>query len=82
VAARPVLQLPAPQLKVVAEPVAELDQPTQEVAADLVDTMRAYDHCVGLAAPQVRVGLRVFAMDVSGHPKARSCRGLRLSLSP
>jgi peptide deformylase len=82
VAARPVLRLPAPQLKVVAEPVAALDQPTQEVAADLVDTMRAYDHCVGLAAPQVGVGLRVFAMDVSGHPKARSCHGLVVLFNP
>jgi peptide deformylase len=38
--------------------------------------MGAYDHCVGLAAPQIGVGLRVFAMDVSGHPKAGPCDGL------
>jgi peptide deformylase len=68
---------------VVAEPVARLGQPAvQEVADDLVDTMRAYDHCVGLAAPQIGVGLRVFAMDVSGHPKARSCHGLVVLLNP
>ena len=81
-AVRPVLRLPAPQLKVVAEPVARLDQPAQEVADDLVDTMGAYDHCVGLAAPQIGVGLRVFAMDVSGHPKARSCHGLVVLFNP
>ena len=75
-AVRPVLRLPAPQLKMVAEPVAWLDQAAQEVADDLVDTMGAFDHCVGLAAPQIGVGLRVFAMDVSGHPKARSCHGI------
>ena len=81
-AVRPVLRLPAPQLKMVAEPVARLDQPAQEVADDLVDTMGAYDHCVGLAAPQIGVGLRVFAMDVSGHPKARSCHGLVVLFNP
>jgi peptide deformylase len=82
VAVRPVLRLPAPQLKMVAEPVARLDQPAQQVADDLVDTMGAYDHCVGLAAPQIGVGLRVFVMDVSGHPKARSCHGLVVLFNP
>ena len=81
-AVRPVLRLPAPQLKIVAKPVARLDQPAQEVADDLVDTMGAYDHCVGLAAPQIGIGLRVFAMDVSGHPKARSCHGLVVLFNP
>jgi peptide deformylase len=46
------------------------------VGANLVATMRAYPGCVGLAAPQIGVGLRVFCLDVSGHPKARSCAGL------
>jgi peptide deformylase len=83
VGVRPVLRLPAPQLKVAAEPVAQLNQPAvQEIACDLVDTMRAYDHCVGLAAPQIGVGLRVFAMDVSGHPKTRSCHGLVVLFNP
>src|SRR3712207_8544152 len=44
--------------------------------------MRAYDHCVGLAAPQIGVGLRAFCMDVTGHPKARSCHGLVVLLDP
>jgi len=82
VAVRPVLRLPAPQLKMVAEPVARLDQAAQQVADDLVDTMSAYDHCVGLAAPQIGIRLRVFAMDVSGHPKARSCHGLVVLFNP
>ena len=52
------------------------------MAADLVDTMRAHDHCVGLAAPQIGVGLRVCCVDVSGHPKARSCAGLVVLFDP
>jgi peptide deformylase len=59
VAVRPVLRLPAPQLKMVAEPVAELNQPAvQAIADDLVDTMRAYDHCVGLVLQPVRPEVR------------------------
>ena len=81
-AVRPVLRLPAPRLKVVAEPVAQSDRRARAVAADLVDTMRAYGHCVGLAAPQIGVGLRVFALDVTGHPKARSCHGLVVLFNP
>jgi peptide deformylase len=82
VAVQPVLRLPAPQLKVVAEPVGRLDRRARAVAGDLVDTMRAYGHCVGLAAPQIGVGLRVFALDVTGHPKASSCHGLVVLFDP
>jgi peptide deformylase len=81
VAVRPVLRLPAPALKAAARPVAG-DASASAVATDLVDTMRAYDHCVGLAAPQIGVGLRAFCVDVTGHPKARSCAGLVVLLDP
>jgi peptide deformylase len=81
VAVRPVLRLPAPALKAVARPVGDA-VPAAAMAADLVDTMRAYDHCVGLAAPQIGVGLCAFCVDVTGHPKARSCAGLVVLLDP
>ncbi|HEV3496664.1 MAG TPA: peptide deformylase [Actinomycetes bacterium] len=80
-AVRPVLRLPAPALKAVARPVDGAAE-AATLAADLVDTMRAYDHCVGLAAPQIGVGLRAFCMDVTGHPKARSCAGLVVLFDP
>jgi peptide deformylase len=81
VAVRPVLRLPAPALKAVARPVGDAVA-AAAMAADLVDTMRAHDHCVGLAAPQIGVGLRAFCVDVTGHPKARSCAGLVVLLDP
>jgi peptide deformylase len=81
VAVRPVLRLPAPALKAVARPVGDA-VPAAAMAADLVDTMRAHDHCVGLVAPQIGVGLRAFCVDVTGHPKARSCAGLVVLLDP
>src|SRR5690606_15111608 len=46
-----------------------------QLAADLVATMRVSPGCVGLAANQVGVGLRVFCVDVTGHPKARMSHG-------
>jgi peptide deformylase len=57
---------------------AEVDPAAPEVvrlAADLVATMRVSPGCVGLAAPQVGVGSKVFCVDVSEHPKTRSHHG-------
>jgi len=82
VTVRPVLRLPAPALKAVAKPVGADTAAAAELAADLVDTMRAYDHCVGLAAPQIGVGLRAFCLDVTGHPRASSCAGLVVLFDP
>jgi peptide deformylase len=75
VAVRPVIRLPDPVLTKAAAPVAEFDSSAEQLARDLIDTMRASPACVGLAAPQIGVGLRMFAVDVTGHRKARSCHG-------
>jgi peptide deformylase len=44
--------------------------------------MRASPACVGLAAPQIGVGRRAFAVDVTGHRKARSCHGTFVLFDP
>jgi len=72
---REVLRLPAAVLSRPADPVGAVDGVARSLAADLVETMRAHGHCVGLAAPQIGVSLRAFALDVTGHRKARSCHG-------
>lgn len=46
-----------------------------QLAADLVATMRVSPGCVGLAAPQVGRGVKVFCVDVSEHPKTRDHHG-------
>ena len=74
-AVRPVLELPHPFLQRRSVEVGDVDARALALAADLVDTMRARPACVGLAAPQIGVGLRAFAVDVTGHRKARSCHG-------
>jgi peptide deformylase len=71
--------------RVLSRPSADVDPrdpSVVELAADLVETMRAYPGCVGLAAPQVGDGRRVFCLDVTGHPKSRSCAGLVVLVNP
>jgi peptide deformylase len=75
VAVRPVVALPDHRLKVPSQAVGRIDDTARALAADLVDTMRSRPACVGLAAPQIGVGLRAFVIDVSGHRKARTCHG-------
>jgi peptide deformylase len=72
---RQVVAAPHP---VLSRPGGEVDPTSDEVvrlAADLVATMRVSPGCVGLAAPQIGVGARVFAVDVTGHPKAVTVHG-------
>ena len=76
------LRLPEPVLKRRAEPVGSIDGAARALACDLVDTMRASPACVGLAAPQIGVAVRAFAVDVSGHRKARSCHGELVLFDP
>lgn len=80
-AVRDVVRYPAAVLKTPAE---RLDPGPAAAAliADLVETMRASPACVGLAAPQIGEGFRAFAMDVTGHKKARTCAGLVVMLNP
>ena len=76
---RKVARLPERVLKLVAESVGDVDQ---QLAADLTDTMAASPACVGLAAPQIGVSRRAFALDVSSHPKTTVCHGLVVMFDP
>jgi peptide deformylase len=79
---RPIVQLPERVLKTPARPVDEIDDHVRQVCEDLVDTMRSSPHSVGVAAPQIGVGLRIFCVDVTGHKKARSCHGEVVLINP
>ena len=74
-AAKPVLQLPDRVLATPCHPIGEVDDLARQLGRDLLDTMRASSHSVGVAAPQIGVPLRAFCVDVTGHRKARSCHG-------
>jgi peptide deformylase len=82
VPARPVVQLPDPVLSNPAAPVTSIDAAARALAVDLVDTMRAAGHSVGVAAPQIGVPLRAFCLDVTGHQKARTCHGEVVLFNP
>ncbi|MGH3443262.1 MAG: peptide deformylase [Nitriliruptorales bacterium] len=64
-AVRDVEVYPARILKREATPVGHPGEDARTLAADLVDTMRAAPGCVGIAAPQIGVDRRGFALDVS-----------------
>jgi peptide deformylase len=70
-----VVAAPDPVLSRAADPVDPCDPEIVALAADLIATMRVSPGCVGLAAPQVGVGAAVFVVDVTGHPRARTCHG-------
>ncbi len=72
---RPVLELPHPVLSAPAKAIGAVDDEARALGQDLLDTMRASSHSVGVAAPQIGVGLRACCVDVTGHPKAVSCHG-------
>jgi peptide deformylase len=72
---RPVVTAPATVLSRPGETVDPLAPDVVRLAADLIATMRVSPGCVGLAAPQIGVGARVFAVDVTGHPKTVTSHG-------
>jgi peptide deformylase len=79
---REVRVYPDPVLKQVASPVGAIDDDAKSLADDLVDTMRAHERCVGIAANQIGVLRRCIVVDVTGHPRAESCHGLIVLFDP
>ena len=79
-AAREVLLHPHPMLTLRAE---RMDPgAAAPVVEDLLDTMRSFDHCVGIAAPQIGELVRVAIVDCSGHPKAPDAHGELILVNP
>ncbi|MGH2925712.1 MAG: peptide deformylase [Solirubrobacterales bacterium] len=79
--ARKVLLYPDPTLKQVAAPAQAGS--AEAVGRDLLDTMRSFERCVGLAAPQIGELTRLIAVDVRDHPKAPpSANGLMVLANP
>jgi len=70
-----VVRAPDPVLSRVGAVVDPTSPEMVQLAADLIATMRVSPGCVGLAAPQVGVGVKMFCVDVSAHPKTRAHHG-------
>lgn len=77
-----VVRAPDPILSTACAPVDPTDADVVQLAADLLATMDVSPGCVGLAANQVGIGWRVFSLDVSEHPKTRTCHGRFVLVNP
>ncbi len=78
---REVLLYPHPALKQVAREARDAGE-IARVSADLVDTMDAFGHCVGIAAPQIGESVRVAVVDCTGHRKAPDAHGELILVNP
>ncbi|RUT28212.1 peptide deformylase [Arsenicitalea aurantiaca] len=63
-ATRPILTLPDPRLRAVADPIAEIDEGVRSLAQDMLDTMYAAPG-IGLAGPQIGEMKRIVVMDLA-----------------
>jgi len=69
VTVQPIRLFGDPVLRTPADPVATFDKELRKLVKDLIETLQGQEGA-GLAAPQIGVGLRVFAFDVEdvvGH---------------
>ena len=62
-AVRPILEAPDPRLRVISEPVTQVDDDLRALIADMFETMYAAPG-IGLAAVQIGVPRRVLVMDL------------------
>ena len=59
----PIVEVPDPRLRLLSQPVAEVDDDVRRLVADMTETMYAA-HGIGLAAIQVGVAKRVLVIDL------------------
>lgn len=78
---REVVRYPASVLKTPTQPL-EPGPEAEALARDLVDTMHASAHSVGIAATQIGVAKSMFVLDITGHKKANSQHGLIVMMNP
>lgn len=70
---RPLVILPAPQLRLASAPIARVDDGTRKLAEDMLETMYAAPG-IGLAAVQVGEMTRLITIDVSHDENAKEPR--------
>lgn len=77
-----VLTIPNPILKQTCVSVENISEDTIKLINDMQDTMNSSGHCVGIAAPQVGVLLRIVVVNVSLNPKPHRNNGLLVMINP
>jgi peptide deformylase len=83
-AVKETLIYPDPRLKLICSVIEEFDETTAELQRDLLDTMIAAGHSVGVAAPQIGVIKRAVVVDVSKSKlgKKQKNHGLLQMINP
>ncbi len=82
-AVREIILYPDPVLKTLCTPVESMDAEVDALLQDLVDTMVAAGHSVGVAAPQIGVTRRALVVDVSKSKLGRdNHHGLLVMINP
>lgn len=76
------LTIPDPFLKKKVLYVIDINDDIRSLALSMIETMRTYPHCVGLAASQLGIDFRIIAVDVSLHPKKFENQGQLLLINP
>lgn len=78
-----ILIYPDLRLKAICAPVAAITAEIDTLVQNLVDTMRASGHSVGVAAPQIGALLRIAVVDVSHNKLGRdNHHGLLTMINP
>ncbi len=80
---RRIITYPNPFLRRRSNEVKELNGTTMKVVDDLVETMYALPHGIGISAPQIGEGLRIILVDVTRNPHyKKSNHGKLILLNP
>ena len=79
-AVQKILTYPDPFLRQITKEVISFDKVLQGIVQGMIDTMHSLGHCIGIAANQAGVDLRIFVMDTSRREK-RS-QGLVVAINP
>jgi len=81
-AVKEVLTFPHPLLKQKIAGAPSTGPLVEQALADLADTMTAHPGCVGIAAPQIGLPLRVLVVDVSRSKRPSENHGLLRMVEP
>lgn len=77
-----IVTIPNPILKQVSLPVENINDKVKTLISNMRETMLSSSHCVGIAAVQVGVLLRIILVDISLNPKPHHNNGFLIMINP
>ncbi len=77
-----IITIPNPILKQKSLPVKEINKDVRELISGMREIMLSSSHCVGIAAVQVGVLVRIVLADVSLNPKPHHNNGFLVMINP